>query len=43
MEAIGKTAGERKTIAAQFANMAGSTALIYGLDPEEGLLRKVAG
>ncbi|MFC4705113.1 adenylate/guanylate cyclase domain-containing protein [Paraburkholderia caffeinitolerans] len=35
MEARGETAGERKTITALFADMAGSTALIHGLDPEE--------
>ncbi|WP_042877566.1 adenylate/guanylate cyclase domain-containing protein [Cupriavidus necator] len=35
MEARGSTAGERKTITALFADMAGSTALIHDLDPEE--------
>ncbi|WP_213306274.1 adenylate/guanylate cyclase domain-containing protein [Paraburkholderia sacchari] len=35
MEARNETAGERKTITALFADMAGSTALIHGLDPEE--------
>ncbi|MDF3835723.1 adenylate/guanylate cyclase domain-containing protein [Cupriavidus basilensis] len=35
MEARGGTAGERKTITALFADMAGSTALIQDLDPEE--------
>ncbi|WP_460939556.1 zinc-ribbon domain-containing protein, partial [Pandoraea terrae] len=35
MEARGETAGERKTITALFADMAGSTALIQDLDPEE--------
>ncbi|MBN3779007.1 AAA family ATPase [Burkholderia sp. Ac-20345] len=35
MEARGETAGERKTVTALFADMAGSTALIYDLDPEE--------
>ncbi|EEA04560.1 adenylate/guanylate cyclase [Burkholderia sp. H160] len=35
MEARGETAGERKTVTALFADMAGSTALIHGLDPEE--------
>lgn len=35
MEARGETAGERKTITALFADMAGSTALIHDLDPEE--------
>ena len=35
MEARGETAGERKTITALFADMAGSTTLIHGLDPEE--------
>jgi adenylate cyclase len=34
MEARGETAGERKTITALFADMAGSTALIHDLDPE---------
>ncbi|AQV93535.1 zinc-ribbon domain-containing protein [Cupriavidus necator] len=34
MEARGSTAGERKTITALFADMAGSTALIHDLDPE---------
>ena len=34
MEARGETAGERKTITALFADMAGSTALICDLDPE---------
>ena len=35
MEARGEAAGERKTITALFADMAGSTALIHDLDPEE--------
>ncbi|MCT9824894.1 adenylate/guanylate cyclase domain-containing protein [Pseudomonas veronii] len=35
MEARGETAGERKTITALFADMAGSMALIHNLDPEE--------
>lgn len=35
MEARGETAGERKTITALFADMAGSTALIHDLDPEQ--------
>ncbi|WP_354686568.1 adenylate/guanylate cyclase domain-containing protein [Cupriavidus necator] len=35
MEARGETAGERKTITALFADMAGSTALTQDLDPEE--------
>jgi len=35
MEARGETTGERKTITALFADMAGSTALIQDLDPEE--------
>ncbi|MFW0754690.1 adenylate/guanylate cyclase domain-containing protein [Pseudomonas sp. H11T01] len=35
MEARGETAGERKTITALFADMAGSMALIHDLDPEE--------
>jgi len=35
MEARGGTSGERKTITALFADMAGSTALIQDLDPEE--------
>ncbi|GAB7550132.1 adenylate/guanylate cyclase domain-containing protein [Cupriavidus sp. CuC1] len=35
MEARGGTDGERKTITALFADMAGSTALIQDLDPEE--------
>ncbi len=35
MEARGTSAGERKTITALFADMAGSTALIHDLDPEE--------
>ncbi len=34
MAARGETAGERKTITALFADMAGSTALIHDLDPE---------
>ncbi|CAB3734429.1 adenylate/guanylate cyclase domain-containing protein [Paraburkholderia rhynchosiae] len=34
MEARGETAGERKTVTALFADMAGSTALIHNLDPE---------
>ncbi|WP_028220511.1 adenylate/guanylate cyclase domain-containing protein [Paraburkholderia oxyphila] len=35
LEARGKAVSERKTITALFADMAGSTALIYDLDPEE--------
>ncbi|WP_233859232.1 adenylate/guanylate cyclase domain-containing protein [Paraburkholderia sp. HD33-4] len=35
MEARGSSFGERKTITALFADMAGSTALIRDLDPEE--------
>ncbi|VVN30851.1 hypothetical protein PS862_01586 [Pseudomonas fluorescens] len=35
MEARGESAGERKTITALFADMAGSMALIHDLDPEE--------
>lgn len=35
MEARGAPSGERKTITALFADMAGSTALIHDLDPEE--------
>ncbi|WP_116323221.1 AAA family ATPase [Cupriavidus sp. P-10] len=35
LESRGETAGERKTITALFADMAGSTALIHDLDPEE--------
>ncbi len=35
MEAKGGTGGERKTITALFADMAGSTAMIQDLDPEE--------
>lgn len=35
MEARGQDAGERKTITALFADMAGSTAMIQDLDPEE--------
>jgi class 3 adenylate cyclase/tetratricopeptide (TPR) repeat protein len=35
MEARGQTAGERKTITALFADIAGSTALIQDLDPED--------
>ncbi len=35
MEARGVTDGERKTITALFADMAGSTALIHDLDPED--------
>ncbi|WP_223543133.1 adenylate/guanylate cyclase domain-containing protein [Pseudomonas sp. GL-B-12] len=35
MEARGETSGERKTITALFADMAGSMALIHDLDPEE--------
>jgi class 3 adenylate cyclase/predicted ATPase len=35
LEGRGETAGERKTITALFADMAGSTALIQDLDPEE--------
>ncbi len=34
-EARGESAGERKTITVLFADMAGSTALIHDLDPEE--------
>ena len=34
MEARGEPAGERKTVTALFADMAGSTALIHDLDPE---------
>ncbi|KWR89070.1 adenylate/guanylate cyclase domain-containing protein [Cupriavidus sp. IDO] len=34
-EARGETGGERKTITVLFADMAGSTALIHDLDPEE--------
>ncbi|HIH2748333.1 AAA family ATPase [Burkholderia aenigmatica] len=34
MEARGEAAGERKTVTALFADMAGSTALIHDLDPE---------
>ncbi|UXU85740.1 adenylate/guanylate cyclase domain-containing protein [Burkholderia sp. S-53] len=34
MEARGSSAGERKTVTALFADMAGSTALIHDLDPE---------
>ncbi|WP_321963191.1 AAA family ATPase [Paraburkholderia sp. J7] len=43
LEARGKALSERKTITALFADMAGSTALIYGLDPEEahGLIAPV--
>lgn len=45
MEARGQAAGERKTITALFADMAGSTALIQDLDPEEarGLIDPVIG
>ncbi|MCX5539439.1 AAA family ATPase [Paraburkholderia sp. CNPSo 3076] len=45
MEARGETAGERKTVTALFADMAGSTALIHGLDPEEAhhLIEPVVG
>ncbi|MFM0552221.1 adenylate/guanylate cyclase domain-containing protein [Paraburkholderia sediminicola] len=35
MEARGEIAGERKTVTALFADMAGSTALVHDLDPEE--------
>jgi class 3 adenylate cyclase/predicted ATPase len=35
MEARGESSGERKTVTALFADMAGSTALIHSLDPEE--------
>ena len=35
MEARGEIAGERKTVTALFADMAGSTALVHNLDPEE--------
>jgi len=35
MEARGATDGERKTVTALFADMAGSTALIHDLDPED--------
>jgi class 3 adenylate cyclase len=35
MEARGVADGERKTITALFADMAGSTALIHDLDPED--------
>ncbi|HTR09026.1 MAG TPA: adenylate/guanylate cyclase domain-containing protein [Paraburkholderia sp.] len=35
LEARGKAVSERKTITALFADMAGSTALIYRLDPED--------
>ncbi|MGO4332635.1 adenylate/guanylate cyclase domain-containing protein [Cupriavidus sp. 2TAF22] len=35
MEARGPSDGERKTITALFADMAGSTALIHDLDPED--------
>jgi class 3 adenylate cyclase/predicted ATPase len=35
LEAHGQAVGERKTITALFADMAGSTALIHDLDPEE--------
>jgi class 3 adenylate cyclase len=35
MKARGETSGERKTVTALFADMAGSTALIHDLDPEE--------
>jgi len=35
MEARGVTDGERKTITALFADMAGSTALMHDLDPED--------
>jgi len=35
MEARGDPAGERKTVTALFADMAGSMALIHDLDPEE--------
>src|SRR5437867_3488532 len=36
LEARGASEGERKTITALFADLKGSTALIEGLDPEEG-------
>ncbi|CAN0624901.1 protein of unknown function [Burkholderia multivorans] len=39
MEARGETAGERKTVTALFADMAGSTALIHNLD-EAGRFRE---
>src|SRR5215469_2883308 len=35
MEARGPANGERKTVTALFADMAGSTALIHALDPED--------
>jgi adenylate cyclase len=35
MQARGEIAGERKTVTALFADMAGSTALVHDLDPEE--------
>ncbi|MGH6626589.1 MAG: zinc-ribbon domain-containing protein, partial [Burkholderiaceae bacterium] len=35
MEARGAADGERKTVTALFADMAGSTALIHDLDPED--------
>ena len=35
LQARGASGGERKTISVLFADMAGSTALIHGLDPEE--------
>ncbi len=35
LHARGSEGGERKTISVLFADMAGSTALIHGLDPEE--------
>ncbi|SIT51166.1 conserved hypothetical protein [Paraburkholderia piptadeniae] len=35
MEARGATAGERKTVTALFADIAGSTALMHDLDPED--------
>lgn len=35
MEARGEIAGERKTVTALFADMAGSTALVHDIDPEE--------
>ncbi|BDB27480.1 adenylate/guanylate cyclase domain-containing protein [Cupriavidus sp. P-10] len=35
LEARGEAAGERKTITVLFADMAGSTALIHDLDPED--------
>jgi class 3 adenylate cyclase/tetratricopeptide (TPR) repeat protein len=45
LEARGGTVGERKTITTLFADMAGSTALIHDLDPEEAdrLIAPVVG